>query len=246
MDAPGDPVDLELTKRWLKATAILFAVGAVSATVLSFELGLLWPRFMRWAPVIGMPFSLEGFAFFMEAIFLGIYLYGWNRVPKMAHWLSGVVVAVSGCVSGIFVVCANAWMTRRRDSARRRQGGGRRSLGGDVQPAAFQQTLHMTIAAYLSVAFAAAGIHAYMLLRRPDSAFHRRALTILLPVAAVTALLPADLGRHQCQERRAVTSRSNSPRSRPLGDHAPGAAADRGIVGGSARRLAEAFRFRER
>src|SRR4030095_16625369 len=94
-----DPVDLELTKRWLKGTVILFAVGAVSGTVLSFELGLLWPRFMRWAgPVIGMPFSLEGFAFFMEAIFLGIYLYGWNRVPPLAHWLSGLVVAASGCI----------------------------------------------------------------------------------------------------------------------------------------------------
>src|SRR5687767_9100873 len=90
------PVDLALTKRWLKGTAILFAIGAVSGTVLSFELGLLWPRFMQWAgPVIGMPFSLEGFAFFMEAIFIGIYLYGWNRIPPLAHWLSGVVVALS-------------------------------------------------------------------------------------------------------------------------------------------------------
>lgn len=187
----GDPVDLELTKRWLKGTAILFAVGAVSGTVLSFELGLLWPGFMRWAgPVIGMPFSLEGFAFFMEAIFIGIYLYGWNRVPRLAHWLSGVVVAVSGCVSGIFVVCANAWMNTPA---------GFRLVDGravDVDPwramfnpAAFQQTLHMTIAAYLAVAFAAAGIHAFMLLRHPGSRFHRRALAILLPIGAVTALL---------------------------------------------------------
>src|SRR5499426_182416 len=90
-----DPIYLELAKRWAKGTAILFAVGAVSGTVLSFELGLLWPRFMEMAgPVIGMPFSLEGFAFFLEAIFLGIYLYGWNRVPRLAHWLAGVGVAV--------------------------------------------------------------------------------------------------------------------------------------------------------
>ena len=77
-----DPVDLELTHRWARGTAILFAVGAVSGTVLSFELGLLWPTFMAHAgPIIGMPFSLEGFAFFTEAIFLGLFLYGWNKLP---------------------------------------------------------------------------------------------------------------------------------------------------------------------
>ena len=81
----GDAVYLQLAKRWAKGTAILFAVGAVSGTVLSFELGLLWPRFMQFAgPIIGMPFSLEGFAFFTEAIFLGIYLYGWDRIPARA------------------------------------------------------------------------------------------------------------------------------------------------------------------
>src|SRR5215212_10978074 len=107
----GDPVCLELAKRWAKGTAILFAVGAVSGTVLSFELGLLWPRFMEYAgAIIGMPFSLEGFAFFTEAIFLGIYLYGWNRIAPRAHLAAGVLVAVSGMMSGIFVVIANAWM----------------------------------------------------------------------------------------------------------------------------------------
>src|SRR5436309_2260548 len=107
----GDPVDLELTRRWLKGTAILFAVGAVSGTVLSFELGLLWPRFMRWAgPVFGMPFSLEGFAFFLEAIFLGVYLYGWERVSPAAHITAGLLVAASGAASAVFVVIANAWM----------------------------------------------------------------------------------------------------------------------------------------
>src|SRR5918998_121973 len=107
----GDAAYLELAKRWAKGTAILFAVGAVSGTVLSFELGLLWPGFMRFAgPIIGLPFSLEGFAFFTEAIFLGIYLYGWNRVSPWAHWLAGVLVAISGALSGVFVVIANGWM----------------------------------------------------------------------------------------------------------------------------------------
>src|SRR5258705_3945929 len=106
-----DEVYLTLAKRWAKGTAILFAVGAVSGTVLSFELGLLWPAFMGYADaLIGMPFSLEGFAFFTEAIFLGIYLYGWSRVAPGAHLFAGVMVAISGALSGIFVVIANAWM----------------------------------------------------------------------------------------------------------------------------------------
>jgi cytochrome bd ubiquinol oxidase subunit I len=114
----GDPVFLDLTKRWAKGTAILFAVGAVSGTVLSFELGLLWPGFMEFAgAIIGMPFSLEGFAFFTEAIFLGIYLYGWGRISPRAHWWSGVMVAVSGAASAVFVVIANAWMNTPPGSA---------------------------------------------------------------------------------------------------------------------------------
>src|SRR5262245_1948060 len=106
-----DPVYLDLARRWAKGTTILFAVGAVSGTVLSFELGLLWPAFMEYAgPIIGMPFSLEGAAFFLEAIFLGIYLYGWKKVPPLTHWTAGVVVLVSGTLCGIFVVTSNPWM----------------------------------------------------------------------------------------------------------------------------------------
>jgi cytochrome bd ubiquinol oxidase subunit I len=186
-----DPIYLELAKRWAKGTAILFAVGAVSGTVLSFELGLLWPRFMAFAgPVIGMPFSLEGFAFFTEAIFLGVYLYGWDRVSPRAHWLAGIAVAVSGAASGIFVVIANAWMntpagfelTDGRISAVH-------PLAALANPAAFQQTLHMTIAAYVGTGFAVAGIHAFMLLRDRSNGFHRRALGVALLVGAPAAIL---------------------------------------------------------
>src|SRR5688572_11411991 len=93
----GDPEWLTLARRWSKGTAVFFAVGAVSGTVLSFELGLLFPRFMEHAgPLVGMPFSLEGFAFFTEAIFLGIYLYGWDRVKPWVHVFAGCVVALSG------------------------------------------------------------------------------------------------------------------------------------------------------
>src|SRR6476619_4827945 len=107
----GDPEYLELARRWAKGTAVFFAVGAVSGTVLSFELGLLFPGFMRHAgAIIGMPFSLEGVAFFTEAVFLGVYLYGWRRVRPALHVAAGVGVAVSGLLSAVFVTLANAWM----------------------------------------------------------------------------------------------------------------------------------------
>src|SRR6478672_2445225 len=107
----GERAFYDLARRWAKGTAVLFAVGAVSGTVLSFELGLLWPAFMREAgPLIGLPFSLEGFAFFLEAIFLGVYLYGWEKVSRRAHLAAGCAVALSGLASGIFVVAVNAWM----------------------------------------------------------------------------------------------------------------------------------------
>src|SRR3954449_7187542 len=96
----GDPVWLALARRWSKAFAILFAVGAVSGTIISFELGLLFPRFTAFAGgIVGLPFSLEGFAFFLEAIFLGLYLYGWGRLSPRAHWLSGFPVAIGGLAS---------------------------------------------------------------------------------------------------------------------------------------------------
>ncbi|GAC1683108.1 MAG: cytochrome ubiquinol oxidase subunit I [Gemmatimonadaceae bacterium] len=186
----GDPVALELAKRWAKGTSILFAVGAVSGTVLSFELGLLWPGFMKYAgAIIGMPFSLEGFAFFAEAIFLGIYLYGWERISPRAHLLSGVAVAVSGVVAGLCVILANAWMNSPT---------GFRLVNGvpvDIDPiaammspAAFPEALHMTVAAFAATGMGVAGIHAFMLLRDSANAFHRRALHIALVVGIPATL----------------------------------------------------------
>jgi cytochrome d ubiquinol oxidase subunit I len=186
-----DPLFLELAKLWAKGTAVMFAVGAVSGTILSFELGLLWPGFMEFAgPIIGMPFSLEGFAFFVEAIFLGVYLYGRDRISPRAHLAAGILVAVSGAASGIFVVMANAWMNAPT---------GFRLVDGKVvdidpvaaalNPAAFTQTLHMTLAAYAAVGMAVAGIHALLLLRQPGNAFHRRALRVALLVGIPASLL---------------------------------------------------------
>ncbi|MFP5354947.1 MAG: cytochrome ubiquinol oxidase subunit I [Gemmatimonadota bacterium] len=187
----GEPIYLDLARRWAKGTAILFAVGAVSGTVLSLELGLLWPGFMKFAgAIIGMPFSLEGFAFFTEAIFLGVYLYGWNRISPRAHLWAGVLVALSGAVSGIFVVIANAWMNAPRGFVL--QDG----VPADIDPllamttpAAFPQTLHMTLAAYAATGFAVAGIHAWMLRRAPHATFHHKALGIALLVAVPASLL---------------------------------------------------------
>jgi cytochrome bd ubiquinol oxidase subunit I len=100
-----DPVWRALARRWAKVFGVLFAVGAASGTIISFELGLLFPRFMAYAGgIIGLPFSLEGAAFFIEAIFVGIYLYGWNRLSPRAHWLSGIPIAISAVASAFFIV----------------------------------------------------------------------------------------------------------------------------------------------
>src|SRR5215468_5442530 len=148
-----DETYLTLAKRWAKGTAILFAVGAVSGTVLSFELGLLWPEFMRWAgAIIGMPFSLEGFAFFTEAIFLGVYLYGWTRVSPRAHLAAGVIVALSGAASAVFVVIANAWMnTPTGFSFYAGKAINVDPIEAMMNPSALGQTIHMLLAAYAAV-----------------------------------------------------------------------------------------------
>jgi cytochrome d ubiquinol oxidase subunit I len=141
-------------------------------------------------PIIGMPFSLEGFAFFTEAIFLGIYLYGWDRISPRSHLWAGVAVAISGAASGVFVVVANAWMN---SPAGFDLVGGRPvnvdPIAAMLNPAAFQQTLHMTLAAFAATGFAVAGIHAFLLLFDPENAFHRRALSVALIVGAPAAVL---------------------------------------------------------
>jgi cytochrome d ubiquinol oxidase subunit I len=187
----GRPVFLELAKRWSRGAAVLFAVGAVSGTVLSFELGLLWPRFMeKSGAIIGMPFSLEGFAFFTEAIFLGLFLMGWNRLPPLVHWFCGVLVALSGILSGIFVVTANAWMNT---PAGFKIVDGKISdidpIAAMLNPAASHEVVHMTLAAFVATGFAVAAIHAFFLLRDRRNTFHRNALGIALALACTSAPL---------------------------------------------------------
>lgn len=173
-----------LAQKWAKGAAILFAVGAVSGTVLSFELGLLWPHFMEKAgPLIGMPFSLEGVAFFTEAIFLGVYLYGWDRLDRRAHFAAGIVVAVSGLASGVFVVAVNGFMNTPA---------GIEEVDlwqAFFNPAFPTEAVHMALAAYASVAFAVLGVHAWRYGRARDDAhraFHLEAMRIAYVVAAVS------------------------------------------------------------
>ncbi|HEY0303905.1 MAG TPA: cytochrome ubiquinol oxidase subunit I [Longimicrobiales bacterium] len=177
-----------LARQWAKATALTFAVGAVSGTALSFELGLLWPEFMRVAgPTIGSAFTLEGFAFFIEAIFLGLYLYGWDRLSPRAHFLTVIPIALSGLLSGILVVAVNAYMQYPALDA----AGAVRTdpLAPFASPAWLHMSLHSSLSCYIATGFAAAGVYALGLRRGRHDAYHRSGLRIAMAVATVTAIL---------------------------------------------------------
>lgn len=192
-----------LAKRWAKGTAVFFAVGAVSGTVLSFELGLLWPGFMEHAGgIIGMPFGLEGFAFFTEAIFLGIYLYAWDKIAKLAHLLAGIVVAISGNVSAAFIIMVNGWM----NSPAGFDYDASTNTFSNIDPIAAMlndawplQAIHMILAAFMATGFAVAGIHAIGLLRDAQSTFHRKALGIAMSLAIPAAVLQPVTGHFAAQ-----------------------------------------------
>ncbi len=192
----GDPLDLRLTRAWMKGSAILFATGAVSGTALSFQLGLLWPGFMEHAgPIIGMPFSLEGAAFFLEAIFLGLFLYGWKALSPRVHLFCAAMVGLCGLASGILVIAANGWM----NSPAGFDWIEGQAFNIDPWAAMFNrawplQALHMLLAAFQATTLAAAGLHAWGLLRETAPAFHRRALSFLLPLLAVSSLLQPLVG----------------------------------------------------
>jgi cytochrome d ubiquinol oxidase subunit I len=176
----------DLARKWAKATALTFAIGAVSGTALSFELGLLWPRFMAFAGgIIGPAFALEGYAFFLEAIFLGLYLYGWDRLSPRAHLAAGAAVAASGVLSGVLVVAANAWM---QEPAGFGAGGEMSALAPFLSPAWGQMALHSTLSCYIATGFAAAGVYALGMLRGRRDAYHRAGLALTLAVGTAAAL----------------------------------------------------------
>jgi len=187
----GRRVYLEVTRAWAKGLAIFFAVGAVSGTVLSFELGLLWPHFMQVAgPLIGMPFSLEGFAFFTEGIFLGIYLYGWDRISPRAHFAAAAVVAVSGTASALFVLSVNGWMNAPRGYVPGQAGSSPviDPVAALANPFWISNTIHMVLAAYMATAFGTAAVHAWRLVRDPGNEGHRVALRLSAAVGAAVAI----------------------------------------------------------
>jgi cytochrome bd ubiquinol oxidase subunit I len=192
----GDPAWGTLARTWARAMGVLFAVGAVSGTILSFEMGLLWPGLMGpFGDVIGLPFALEGFAFFIEAIFLGIWLYAWDRLPPRIHVLTGIPVAVAGIASAFFVVCANAWMNQPRgfDLVNGRVVGVR-PLEAMFSPAAPPQTVHMIVAAFMVTGFGIASVYAFALLRGRRDQHHRLGFLVPFTVAAVLAPVQVVVG----------------------------------------------------
>jgi len=202
-----DPAYTQLARRWAKAMGVLFAVGAVSGTILSFEMGLLWPGLMgQFGDVIGLPFAMEGFAFFTEAIFLGIYLYAWDRLSPRAHVFSGIPVVLAGPASALFVVAANAWMNEPR---------GFDLVSGEVtnvdpwaamfNPATAPQVTHMIIAAFILTGFGIASVYAVAMLRGRQDRYHRLGFAIPFTVAALLApvqVLVGDWAARSVAERQ--------------------------------------------
>jgi cytochrome d ubiquinol oxidase subunit I len=193
----GDEVALRLARRWSKVAAVLFAIGAVSGTVLSFEMGLLWPGLMgRFGDVLGLPFAFEGLSFFLEAIFLGIYLYGWDRLPPRLHLWCLAPMIFSGVFGAYCVVAVNAWMNMPT--------GFRLTPAGDVVDVnpwramfngrAFLQFAHMWLAAYMLVGFVVAAVYAAGRLRGRNDAHHRLGLAVPLRFASVAAILQPIVG----------------------------------------------------
>lgn len=188
-----DPVALLLARRWAKVGAVIFGVGAVSGTVLSYELGLLWPTLMgRYGAAYGIPFAIEGIWFFLEAIFMGIYLYGWQRLSPWVHWWSGVPMVVAGLLSAAAVVSANAWMN---------QPGGFTVTNGritsvDAWAVIFNRAMpyevpHMIMAAYMVVGFVVAGVYAVGMLRGRRDRYHQ--LGFRIPFATAAVITPVQI-----------------------------------------------------
>ena len=183
----SNEVALVLARRWSQAMGVLVAVGAVTGTVLSFEMGLLWPGLMRqYGAVLGFPFGVEGLFFFLEAIFTAIYLYGWRRLPGWAHWWTGVPIAVSGIFGAMSVIAVNSWMN---------QPGGFTVRGGritSVDPwqvyfnhAALYEMPHMILAAYMVTGFLVAGVYAAGIWRGRRDRYHYTGFALAFVPAAV-------------------------------------------------------------
>ncbi len=192
----GDPHYLELARRWAKTMAVLFAVGAVSGTILSFEMGMLWPGLMGpFGDVIGLAFALEGVSFFLEAIFIGIYLYGWDRLPARWHFLSLFPIVLAGVAGSFFILTVNSWMNSPAgfdlvDGAVVNIS----PWGAMFNPATGVQYLHMLFAAYMVSGFLVAGVYAFSWLRGRTDRHHRLGFLIPFTIAAIASPLQVLVG----------------------------------------------------
>ena len=186
----GDPLYETLARRWAKVMLALFAVGVVTGTILSFELGLLWPNFTgTFGGVFGLGFAIEGFSFFMEAIFIGIYIYGWSRLSPRAHFASGIPVAIAGFTGSLTVISVNGWMNHPTGFELRD------GKAVDVRPLQalfgnsyfWHELVHMYLAGYMVTGFLVAAAYAAARLRGRWGRYERTALAIPLAVAALCA-----------------------------------------------------------
>ncbi len=193
----GDEAAIELAKRWSKAMAITFAVGAVTGTVLSFEFGLLWPKFMdRFGAAFGIAFAIEGIFFFLEAIFLAIYIYGWKRLSGWAHWWSGVPMVLTGIGGAFAVVAANSWMNQPQGFTLDAAG---KVVDTDawkvlINPATGYEVPHMILAAYMVVGFLVASIYAVGMLKGRRDRLHRLGLLIPLTIGLIATPIQLFVG----------------------------------------------------
>ena len=199
----GDPLFRMLARRWSKVMLALFAVGVVTGTILSLELGLLWPGFMAsFGNVFGLAFALEGISFFVEAIFVAIYVYGWDHQPPRLHFLSGLPVVVAGVAGSLFVISVNGWMNRPMGFTLAN------GVAIDVQPWSalfanryfWHEFVHMYLAGYVVAGFLLASAYAWRFLREGPGRYERAAFTIALSAAAVAAPVQVVIGDWAARE----------------------------------------------
>jgi cytochrome d ubiquinol oxidase subunit I len=192
----GKPHYKALAKRWSKVALVIFAIGVVTGTILSFEFGLLWPDFMAtFGEVFGLAFGLEGVSFFVEAIFIAIYVYGWDRLPRRTHFLTGVPIVVSGFAGSFNVIAVNGWMNNP-------QGfdvvAGRvtdpRPLDALINDNLWHELVHMYLAGYIVAGFIVAGVYAAAHLKGRRDAYHRTGLVVALSFAALASLAQGAVG----------------------------------------------------
>jgi cytochrome d ubiquinol oxidase subunit I len=193
----GDADALTLAQRWSKYMAVTFAVGAVTGTVLTFEFGLLWPRFMgKWGEAFGVPFAIEGIFFFLEAIFIAIYLFGWKRLPPWPHFWTGVPIVLAGIGGTVSVVAANAWMNEPAGFTLNQAGDVVEvdPLGVIFNDAFPLEATHMLVAAYLVGGFLVASVYAFGMLRGRRDRYHRIGFIIPFTVAAIATPIQMAVG----------------------------------------------------